>query len=426
MRADPTHKSFMVAFLQDPATRRDARVIGVVAFAHGTSHFFHLLLPPLFPWLMHDFGLNFTQVGALMSIFFVISGTGQALAGFAVDRFGPRRVLLFGVGSLALSGFTLALAGSYAMLALVAGLAGLGNSVFHPVDFTILNRRVSHQHLGYAFSAHGLSGNLGWAAAPVFMAGIAALANWHWAGLGAGLLATTVLGMLVWQRKLLDVHEPATHPAQVKPARSAAETFAFLGSSAVWLCFAFFFVTSLSLGVLQTFSPTLLNKLYGLSLAAATSCFTAYLLGGAAGVLAGGFLAARGRSQDRVITSALSVSATCALLIALGVLPGWSVIGLMAILGMGVGVAGPSRDLLVRQAATAGFGRDAFGRVYGFVYSGLDVGFAVAPLIFGPLMDHGHYSAVLGGVVLLQALAILSALSVGVRARVTQRAAAAG
>lgn len=413
----------MPAFLQDPAARRDARVIGVVAFAHGTSHFFHLLLPPLFPWLMQDFGLNFTQVGALMSIFFVISGTGQALAGFAVDRFGPRRVLLFGVGSLALSGFTLALAGNYAMLALAAGLAGLGNSVFHPVDFTILNRRVSHQRLGYAFSAHGLSGNLGWAAAPVFMAGIAALANWHWAGFAAGLLATSVLAVLIWQRELLDVHDTATHAAHVRPVR-AGGTFAFLGSSAVWLCFTFFFITTLSLGVLQTFSPTLLNKLYGLSLAAATSCLTAYLLGGAVGIVAGGVLAARGKSQDRVITGALTLSALCALIIALGVLPGWTVIGLMAVLGMGVGIAGPSRDLLVRQAATAGFGRDAFGRVYGFVYSGLDVGFAIAPLVFGPLMDHGHYSAALAGVALLQALAIISALSVGVRARGSRPVAA--
>ena len=414
----------MGALLQDPAARRDARVIGVVAFAHGTSHFFHLLLPPLFPWLMRDFGLNFTQVGALMSIFFVVSGTGQAMAGFVVDRFGPRRVLLFGVGSLALSGFALAVAGNYAMLALVAGLAGLGNSVFHPVDFTILNRRVSHQRLGYAFSAHGLSGNLGWAAAPTFMAGIAALAGWHWAGLGASLLATSVLAVLIWQRKVLDVHDTAAHAAQARPARATAQTFAFLGSSAVWLCFAFFFVTTLSLGVLQIFSPTLLNKLYGLSLAAATSCLTAYLVGGAVGIVGGGFLAARGKSQDRVITAALTVSASCALVIALGVLPGWSVIGLMAVLGMGVGLAGPSRDLLVRQAATAGFGRDAFGRVYGFVYSGLDVGFAIAPLIFGPLMDHGHYSAVLGGVALLQGLAIVSALSVGVRARIGRPVAA--
>ncbi len=193
------------------------------------------------------------------------------------------------------------------------------------------------------------------------------------------------------------------------------------------MCFSFFFVTTLALGVLQTFSPALLNKVYGLSLAAATSCLTAYMLGGAAGILAGGVLASRsGGSHDRVITGALSLSTLCALILAMAIVPAWSVVALMAVLGFGVGLAGPSRDLLVRQAATAGFGKAAFGRVYGFVYSGLDVGFAIAPLVFGPLMDRGHFTAVLGGVALLQALAIVSALSVGMQSRVGRRAVSAG
>ena len=417
----------MPPLLKDPAARRDVRVIGLVSLAHGTSHFFHLLLPPLFPWLMHDFGLSFTEVGALMTIFFVISGTGQAVSGFVVDRFGPRRVLFFGVACLALSGFALGLADSYATLALSAGLAGLGNSVFHPVDFTILNRRVSLQRLGYAFSAHGLSGNLGWAAAPLFMAGIAALAGWHWAGFGAGLLATSVLTLLIWQRDLLEVEERGTQAAQPSRTEPLRSPFAFLQSPGVWLCFSFFFVTTLALGVLQTFSPALLNKVYGLSLAAATSCLTAYMLGGAAGILAGGVLASRsGGSHDRVITGALSLSTLCALILAMAIVPAWSVVALMAVLGFGVGLAGPSRDLLVRHAATAGFGKAAFGRVYGFVYSGLDVGFAIAPLVFGPLMDRGHFTAVLGGVALLQALAIVSALSVGMQSRVGRRAVSPG
>jgi MFS transporter, FSR family, fosmidomycin resistance protein len=414
----------MTSWLKDPVARRDVRVISVVGFAHGTSHFFHLLLAPLFPWLMHDFGLTFTEVGALMSIFFVISGIGQASAGFAVDRIGPRRVLMFGVAMLSIAGFALALATHYWGLALAAAFAGLGNSVFHPADFTILNRRVSPQRLGYAFSVHGLTGNLGWAAAPAFMAGITALAGWHWAGFGAGLLATFVLGVLVWQRDLLDVHETGTHASHAAASPKMTSTFAFLQSSAVWLCFSFFFVTTLALGVLQSFSPTLLNRIYGLSLAAATSCLTAYLLGGAIGIVAGGFLAGRGGQHDRVITWALSLSALCALVIALNVVPAWSVVALMATLGLGVGVAGPSRDLLVRQAATAGFGKAAFGRVYGFVYSGLDLGFSIAPLIFGPMMDHGYFSAVLFAVAFLQGLAILSALSVGLHSRYTRRVAA--
>ena len=413
----------MPPLLKSAAARADARVIGLVGFAHATSHFFHLLLIPLFPWLMRDFSLSFTEVSALMSIFFIISGVGQAAAGFAVDRFGPSRVLMFGVACLASAGFTVAVAGHYSILALAAGLAGLGNSVFHPVDFTILNRRVSPERLGHAFSVHGLSGNLGWAAAPVFMAGIAALWSWQAAGFAAGLVATTVLAVLIWQRDLL--HVPVLHAQTEHAAHSGPrpEAFAFLSSPGVWLCFAFFLVTTLALGGLQNFAPALLNKMYGLSLVTATSGLTAYMLGGAAGIIAGGFLASRNGSHDRVIVMALTVSTLCALVLALGVIPAWSVLGVMAVLGLGVGLAGPSRDLLVRHTATAGFGKAAFGRVYGFVYSGLDLGFAVSPLVFGPLMDRHHYAAVLGGVALLQGLAIFTAMGVGSRSRFMRRAA---
>jgi len=138
-----------------PPLARDAEVIGLVGLAHGTSHFFHLMLPPLFPWLMRDFGLNFTQVGFLMTVFFIVSGVGQALAGFVVDRFGARPVLFFGVGTLAASGALVGLAGSYGGLIAAAAVAGLGNSVFHPVDFTLLNHRVSTPRLGHAFSCTG-------------------------------------------------------------------------------------------------------------------------------------------------------------------------------------------------------------------------------------------------------------------------------
>src|SRR3954468_3975671 len=93
--------------------RSDATVISLVGFAHGTSHFFHFVLPPLFPYLMREFGLSFTQAGFLMSVFFVVSGIGQALAGFVVDRVGPLRVLYAGVGLLSLSGLVLASASGY-------------------------------------------------------------------------------------------------------------------------------------------------------------------------------------------------------------------------------------------------------------------------------------------------------------------------
>ncbi len=152
-------------------------MIGLVGLAHGTSHFSHLLLAPLFPIFIRDFGLSYSDVGLLMTLFFAISGTGQALSGLVVDQLGARPVLFAAIGCFLLASLVASQATGYSGLLLVAAIAGLGNAPFHPADFTILNQRVSAPRLGHAFSAHGLSGNLSWALAPAFLVGITALAD---------------------------------------------------------------------------------------------------------------------------------------------------------------------------------------------------------------------------------------------------------
>jgi MFS transporter, FSR family, fosmidomycin resistance protein len=405
--ADPAAHSF----------RDDATVISVVGFAHGTSHFFHFVIPPLFIFLMREFGLNFTQVGAIMTTFYVVSGVGQALAGFAVDRFGGMRVLCAGVALLSLGGLAYASAQSYGMLLGAAVIAGIGNSVFHPADYTIMNRRVSTARLGHAFSVHGLSGNLGWAVAPVFVLAIAANMGWRAACVGASVVGFLALAFLLSRRGLLD--DSSRHVPHIA-ARREGGSFAFLGVGIVWMCFAFFLISVMAFGALQNFAPPLLERTYGVSLAFATSALTAYLLGGAAGTATGGFFAARDEHEDRRVAMALFAAALCAVALATGAVPSWSVVALMGCMGFSVGFIGPSRDMLVRRAATSTFGTGAFGRVYGFVYSGIDAGLALAPLAFGPLMDAGHYTQVLWGVAVLQVLAIGTALGVGSRARAQQ------
>ena len=85
------------------SARHDAQVIGLVGFAHGTSHFFHLILAPLFPWLRQAFDLSYAELGLAVSVFFVVSGIGQAIAGFVVDRFGAWIVLMAGLCCLTLA-----------------------------------------------------------------------------------------------------------------------------------------------------------------------------------------------------------------------------------------------------------------------------------------------------------------------------------
>ena len=394
--------------------RQDATVISLVGFAHATSHFFHFVMPSLFPWLMREFGLSFTQAGAAMTVFFVVSGIGQAAAGFVVDRVGAFRVLCGGVTLLALSGLVFASVQSYPMLLAAAGIAGLGNSVFHPADYTLLNRKVSTSRLGHAFSAHGLSGSLGWAASPVFVVAVAETAGWRAAGIGAAIVGMLALAFLLLNRRVLE--DQAIAQAQ-EAARRRGGSFGFLGVGAVWMCFFFFLVVVMAFGALQNFAPTILERTYGLPLGVATSGLTAYLLGSAAGITAGGFFASQGERQERLVAGALVVAAACATTLASASVPGWSVVALMGLMGMGAGFSNPSRDILVRRAATASFGAGAYGRVYGFVYSGIDAGLALAPLAFGPLMDAGRYTLVLWGVATLQTTAILAALAVGWRSR---------
>lgn len=392
--------------------RSDATVISLVGFAHGVSHFFHFILPPLFPYLMRDFGLTFTQVGSAMTVFFVVSGVGQALAGFVVDRFGALRVLCGGMVLLAISGLALAAASSFPMVLVAWAIAGLGNSVFHPADFTLLNRRVSTTRLGHAFSVHGLSGSLGWAAAPVFVLAIAEVSNWRTAAVGASVVGFLALVFLLINRRSLAVELNAA----AEPKRKGG-SFAFLSLGVVWMSFLFFLLSVMAFGGLQNFGPPVLERSHGISFALATTALTAYLLGSAAGVAAGGFFASKGEHQDRLVAVALGAAALCAIALATASVPTWTVVTLMALMGLFVGFAGPSRDILVRRAATSTVGAGAFGRVYGFVYSGIDTGLAIAPLAFGLLMDAGRYSQVLWGVAALQTLAIAAALTVGSRSR---------
>ncbi|WP_085314895.1 MFS transporter [Derxia lacustris] len=398
------------------APSRDAAVIALVGFAHAVSHFFHLLLAPLFPWLMPAFGIGFAEAGFLVTLFFAVSGTGQALAGFVVDRFGALPVLLAGVSSFVLAALALALAQGYGGLMLAAGLAGLGNCVFHPADFALLNRRVLPARLGHAFSMHGLAGNLGWAAAPPLLAGVAALAGWRAAALTAAAVAALAWLALWFGRGLLDDRAAlARQAAAPVPAAATGTTgrFGFLGVRAVWLCFAFFLTSAAAFGLLQSFGAPTLEHVFGLARATSTFAITLFLLAGAVGTFVGGFVASRTEDNDRPVAVALLGSAAVAALLATGLPPAWAVLPMLAAMGFGVGVAGPNRDLLVRRAAAGRFAQASYGRVYGFVYSGLDLGLGASPLLLGPALDAGRFRTVLVCVAVAQALAVLSAWRVG-------------
>ena len=403
-----------------PSLREDARTIGLIGLAHGSSHFFHMLLPPLFPFLIADFGFSYSELGLLLSVFFVVSGVGQALAGFIVDRVGARPVLFFALASFATAGLLAASASGYAGLVAAAALAGLGNAPFHPVDFTILNKRVSPERLGHGYAVHGISGNLGWAAAPIFMAGIAsASGSWRIACAAGGVLALLILAIVVWQRDALDDRHGAATTAQAatQAAAPAEHPLAFLRLPSVWLCFSFFFWSTCALSAIQSFAGPSLQNLYGIPLTTTALVVTAYMLCSAAGMVLGGFLVSRVQRLELTISVCLLAAAAMLALAGTQWLPGMVALGVVALSGAGVGIAGPSRDMLIKRAAPPG----ATGRVYGTVYSGLDLGFSLAAPIFGAMLDAGMNAGIFYGSALALALSVVSAAFVGVGVAARQR-----
>ena len=407
-----------------PPLRQDALTIGLVGLAHAVSHFSQLLLAPLFPWLKAEFNVSYTELGLLLTIFFVVSSAVQAASGFLVDRIGPRPVLLGGLGLLALAALGYAASTHYAMLAASAVLAGLGNGVFHPADYTLINRNVHASRLGHAYSAHGITGTLGWALAPALMVPVALAAGWRAAMVAAAAVALGVLLLLWWQRGHL-LLQPATAPALARPAAAAVRAegpLDFLRIPAVWVCFAFFFFYAMALSVVQSFAPGAAQQLHGVPLAWVAACLSIYMVGSACGMVAGGFLVRDPARCERVVGVGMGLAACIALWMALGPVPGWAVPVLFGAMGVVSGSAGPSRDMLVKRSTPA----NASGRVFGVVYAGLDIGQALAPLVFGRLMDLHLYSAVWVGLAVVQAVLIVSAFQVRRVRRELRPAPAAG
>ncbi len=392
--------------------RRDATVVGLVGLAHCISHFSQLLLAPLFPWLREAFGVSYAQLGFLMTIFFVVSCVVQTLSGFLVDRHGPRPILFGGLSLLGVAALGFAASQSYWMLAGFSVVAGIGNGVFHPVDYTMINRRVAKHRLAHAYSVHGITGSLGWALAPALLVPITMASSWRVALLVAAALAFGVLGLLwLWRGELqVDPPEPQAEarPGQPTAAAQPEHALAFLRIPAVWMCFAFFFFYAGALSIVQTFAPQSARELHAVPAQWAALCLTIYMACSAAGMLAGGFMAKDPERAERIVGITFGLAAIVALAIGFATLPAFAVPVLFGAMGFVSGMAGPSRDLLVKRSAPD----NATGRVYGVVYSGLDIGQALVPLFIGTLMDHGAFSSVWLALALLQGVLIVSAFNV--------------
>jgi MFS family permease len=365
-----------------PASR-DVRVISLIGAAHGASHFYQLAFATMLLIVRQEAGLSFEEVGLLAGMFYGVSGIAQTMAGFAVDRFGARPILAGGLFTIGVALALISAAHSFWAFAAIAVIAGAGNSVFHPADFALLNASVNPSRLGRAFSIHGVGGSLGWAAAPV-MYFLDSMFGWVGAAL-IGALPGLVLSVLVWTHR----SELVDHRIKDRAAghhQAARPMLALFMQPAILICLVYFALIAANTVGIQQFAVPAWVTMFGVTENYAALCLIVFIVGSAGGVLVGGLFADRVHRHDRVAMIGLLVAGALTVPIATQAVSPILLLPLLALAGAAGGATGPSRDMIVRGATPPG----ASGKVFGFVYSGLDVGSFLAPPFFGWLMGAGY------------------------------------
>jgi MFS transporter, FSR family, fosmidomycin resistance protein len=368
----------------------ESRLIAGVCAAHMMSHYYMLMLAPLLAFIRDDFNVSYTELALALTVFNVVSGVLQTPVGFLVDRVGARFVLLAG---LFLSSISFAIAGvvdSYWVFIAMYGVAGLGNTVYHPSDYSLLSRHAPSDRLGQVFSYHTFAGMVGSAVAPVTLLFMQSQFGWRGAYIGAAIFGLIVLVVLAAQP------EPAIRVARA--ARSTAKErtdlvdtgWRLLLSPPILLNLAFFTLISIMGGGLNTYLVVALGALHSTPTAIANVALTALLSMSAVGVLVGGFLAGRTRNHAIVAASGLTVGGIVTALVGLIDFGPVLLIVIMGFSGFCVGMTYPSRDMLVRAVTPP----NAYGKVFGFVSTGFNIGASIAPITYGMLMDHGQPRAV--------------------------------
>ena len=408
--------------ISKPQRRRGAGVLGLISADHFFSHFYYLVLPPLFPLLTEVYGVGYTELGFGLMAMSLGNTLTAAPVGVLVDRVGARAPLIGGLALAGLCYVLIPLFPTFGALVVFMTLIGVANSVFHPANYVILDAIVPNAKVGRAFSVHSFGGYLGTAAAPATVIFLEAHSNWQTALVLSGAAGVIMAGVLLaFARHIPDVQRTSRRPGEESATRRPG-AMQVMFSAPVLLGLMFFAVLAFAEIGISDFGVSSIHLVYAVPLTSATIALSAFLFAAPVGVLLGGWLADAYRRHDIVAALCMTVFAVCLAATAL-LNPTWSVlIVLFAVAGLASGLVAPSRDLMIRSVTPPG----DMGKVFGFVSAGFNLGGLLAPPFFGYLLDHSDPRIVFVFAAVFGVFAALVALATGRTGARTKVAPAAG
>lgn len=397
---------------QSTTSGTNFKAVGLVSGAHLYSHYYLLLLPPLFPLLKDTYGVGFTELGLSITVLNIVTALLQAPAGFLVDRVGARSLLIAALIVESIAFCLVGLIPTYAMLLAMMVVAGFANAIYHPADYAILNASVGEKHMGRAFSVHTAAGFFGGFLAPATAIPLAAVFGWETAIIACAASGIIVAVIMIAGSDALK-EKAATDHRTASAAGGGRSGWALLLSLPVMMGMAFYVGLSTFGHALGNFSVSSLSEMTGAALETLAIILSVYLFTNPVGVLLGGLVADKIKRHD-VFAAGCLVGITIVLAIVAGIeMPLWMIGVMLLIAGLLNGVVAPARDMLVRAMTPPG----EMGKVFGFVSTGFNIGGIIAPPMFGYILDHSDPSYVFWVAAIVALATVPTVLFTGLQGR---------
>jgi len=370
------------------------RIVGPITVSHGVNEFYSIVIPPVIPLLVTDLDITYGEAGFLLTVFFVMYLLFQLPAGIVADRVGKHRLMIAGLVGMSVGILLAGLAPTYELLLVAQAIAGIGGSTFHPAGLSIISDVEGSDTEGKAMGVFGFGGALGTMAAPLAVGGLAAVAGWRVALVGAAVLGGAATLVATY---FVVIHGDAAAPSlrpdggwvpqdRLEAIRSAATT---LATRDVGLLSVITLVMSMQHRAIQTFTTSYVAAETGVAVSISNLAFFTLLAGGSISSLWGGEFADRMNRNYLGIGAALATAAlvgTTPLLVqAAGGLPSVGPIAVLtvwfALIGAMMYAGYPIKNAMVAERANEAHS----GSLFGIIQTGSAVGSAGGPAVFGVL-----------------------------------------